>query len=280
MFNTNKALLGRKIIVVSDDLSFLKEVEEALENVGAEAINCQNADDGLNSIKSYNPDLVILSDSDDPYASWDTDNLVKKFQQTTASETPIVFLSNKNTEKYLKDDSNIEQILPKDGIDITKLVGVVGNILASKETAKSGESFDITEMEPAPINKTKDGKMKVLIIEDDPLLSNLLSIRFTKSRVPFRFCHDGIKALEELKEFKPSLVILDIMLPGKNGLDVLKEMRDLPEFQETPVIVFTNKDDDNDRKLANALGAKDFLVKATTNLNDLIKLTLDKHVDN
>ena len=65
------------------------------------------------------------------------------------------------------------------------------------------------------------------------------------------------------------------MLPGKNGLDVLKEIRQTPSLADMSVIVFSNKDSDEDRQRAKSLGVETFLIKAMTDLNDLVRIILN-----
>ncbi len=154
------------------------------------------------------------------------------------------------------------------------------NNINQPTTEKSNDSekltLDISEPVTIPSDSNLVEKIRVLIIEDDPLLGNLLSTKFAKSEIIYQFCSNGADAMNMILQFKPTVVILDIMLPGKNGLDVLKEIRDYNELNDLPVIIFSNKDNDADRKLARSLGSDTFLVKAMTNLNELVNIILEK----
>ncbi len=99
---------------------------------------------------------------------------------------------------------------------------------------------------------------KILIIDDDIKLIHLLSEYLEENN--FRVSHalDGNHAVDEIKTKAPDLIILDIMLPGKDGLEVLKDIR---KVHTLPVIMLTAKGDDTDRIIGLELGADDYLPK-------------------
>ncbi len=98
----------------------------------------------------------------------------------------------------------------------------------------------------------------ILIIDDDTELCELLQEYLTAEQLPSECVHDGLSGLNKIKEGDYSLVILDIMLPEMNGLDVLKEIR---TFSKIPVIMLTAKGDEIDRILGLELGADDYIPK-------------------
>jgi CheY-like chemotaxis protein len=116
--------------------------------------------------------------------------------------------------------------------------------------------------------------LKVLLVEDDTLLQTLLSDKFQESGVRFTVCKDGGNVKNLAVTFQPSVIILDLMLPVVNGFEVLTQLKNHPHqsVRNIPVIAFTNKDTQVDRKKAADLGAVDFRVKALTDLDDLIDL--------
>jgi len=82
---------------------------------------------------------------------------------------------------------------------------------------------------------------------------------------------DGAKALEIIKSDKPALILLDILIPIKNGLEVLEEMNQDPVLKLIPVIALSNSDDAEQIKKARALGARDFLIKAIFDSSDVLE---------
>ena len=99
---------------------------------------------------------------------------------------------------------------------------------------------------------------KILIIDDDAKLINLLSEYLHENGFEISSLMEGTHALKTIRDIQPDLIILDIMLPGKDGLDVLKEIRtDI----SVPVIMLTARGDDTDRIVGLELGADDYLPK-------------------
>ena len=81
---------------------------------------------------------------------------------------------------------------------------------------------------------------KILIIEDDQLVANIYRNRLAVEGFTVEVAHSGEAGLELVKTFTPDAVIVDLILPGISGLDVMKKLRGQPEFQKLPIIVFSN----------------------------------------
>lgn len=104
-----------------------------------------------------------------------------------------------------------------------------------------------------------DGKIaKVLIVDDDYNIAEVIKMYLESSGYSTRVSHDGRSAQEAYIEYKPDLVLLDIMLPNIDGIDVLKWIR---KEHETPVIMLTAKGETFDKVLGLELGADDYIVK-------------------
>ena len=104
-----------------------------------------------------------------------------------------------------------------------------------------------------------DGKLgKVLVVDDDDNICEVLNMYLKSSGYDTRVVYDGKRAQEEFINYKPDLVILDVMIPSVDGIDVLKWIR---REGSTPVIMLTAKGDTFDKVLALELGADDYIVK-------------------
>ena len=102
---------------------------------------------------------------------------------------------------------------------------------------------------------------KILIADDDPFLTQIYSTRLTKDGHQVEACADGQTALDKTLEIKPDLVILDIMLPKLNGLDVLSAIRDNKQLSKTPVVMLSNLTHAEEQEEAKRRGATEFLPK-------------------
>ena len=105
----------------------------------------------------------------------------------------------------------------------------------------------------------------VLLIEDEPNI--IEAIRFLLSRDGWRVdTHaDGTDAVEVIRRVAPDLVILDMMLPGKSGMDILTDLRALADFRELPVLMLTARGQTRDRDMAERAGVSRFMTKPFSN---------------
>ena len=152
----------------------------------------------------------------------------------------------------------------EDGFSI---IDKVKSIFGQNQFFQDTSVIDISTTEPS----LSTSGVRVYVVEDDPLLRNLLSIRLSKSKFPFEFSSDGKDVLEPMHQFKPDVIILDLMLPGISGLDVLKSIKGDDILKEIPVIVFSNRDNTEDKMTALNLGAAGYYIKAMTDLSELVE---------
>lgn len=112
---------------------------------------------------------------------------------------------------------------------------------------------------------------KILLVEDDDGLANVYQQRleaegFSVKRVP-----NGEDALAVAVEFKPDLILLDVMMPKVSGFDVLDILRNTPETANIKVIMLTALSQDTDKQKAEKLGADDYLVKSQVVIADVVE---------
>ncbi len=100
--------------------------------------------------------------------------------------------------------------------------------------------------------------MQILVVDDDPEILDLLTRGLKFEGYEVRTAEDGNSALSAYKEYAPDLVLLDIMMPGKDGIEVCREMR---KMRDTPVLMLTAKDAVSDRVAGLDSGADDYIVK-------------------
>ena len=99
---------------------------------------------------------------------------------------------------------------------------------------------------------------KILVVDDDENIADIIKMYLENSGYSIKLCHDGREALNVFSEHKPDLVLLDVMLPHVDGIDVLKYIR---KEGSTPVIMLTAKGETFDKVLGLELGADDYIVK-------------------
>ena len=117
-----------------------------------------------------------------------------------------------------------------------------------------------------------NNKPTVLLVEDDPFLSSVLRMKLEKESFKVVRAADGDEALNFLTEqgIKPDLILLDLILPKKNGFEVLEIIRQDPLLEKLPVIIISNLGQPSDIERGKALGVIDYFIKARLSVEELV----------
>lgn len=111
---------------------------------------------------------------------------------------------------------------------------------------------------------------KILLVEDDDALANTYMVRLEAEGFEVRRVANGEEALTAAIEYKPALVLLDVMMPKVSGFDVLDIFRNTPETANLKIIMLTALSQDTDKQRAERLGVDDYLVKSQVVIADVI----------
>ena len=159
------------------------------------------------------------------------------------------------------------------GLSITKtLIEMMGGELSVKSEVGIGSVFSIVvprdiqeEAKPAVNTESNDLDVitssdfpLVLIIDDDAFLHDIIKRKLTSENFRIISAMGGVEGLEKAREFQPDVILLDILMPDKDGWEVLLELKKDKSLKKVPVIVISTLDDDNS---ASSLGAKVFMKK-------------------
>ena len=117
-----------------------------------------------------------------------------------------------------------------------------------------------------------NNKPTILLIEDDPFLSSVLRLKLEKEGFKVIRAADGEEAIHFLTDqgIKPELILLDLILPKKNGFEVLENIRQDPLLEKLPVIIISNLGQPSDIERGKALGIIDYFVKARLSVEELV----------
>lgn len=115
----------------------------------------------------------------------------------------------------------------------------------------------------------ENGK-KVMIVEDDEHIAKVYEIKLAKEGVATSLARDGEEAVAKITAEKPDVIILDLMLPKKDGFGVLEDIKKNPELAGIPVIILSNLGQQSDQERALALGANEYLVKVDYPIQEVV----------
>jgi len=111
----------------------------------------------------------------------------------------------------------------------------------------------------------------ILIIEDDKFLRELIAQKLLKENYEISEAVDGEEGIKKIREEKPDLILLDLILPGIDGFEVLSRMKSGEEISSIPVIILSNLGQKEDVERGLNLGAKDYLIKAHFTPGEIIE---------
>lgn len=121
-------------------------------------------------------------------------------------------------------------------------------------------------------------KKKILVVDDDDSLSQMYVDYLTIKGFDTKRVADGEQALTGALEYKPDLILLDIMMPNINGFDVLDILRNTPKTAHVPVIMLSALSAKDDIERARKLGVNDFLEKSTADLKTMVE-KINQHIN-
>jgi len=113
---------------------------------------------------------------------------------------------------------------------------------------------------------------KILIVEDDPLMSRMYQKIFTFENYEVEMAGDGQEGLDKARASKPTLILMDIMMPVMNGLEALEKLKADPETKAIPVIMLTNLAGQQDAEAALSKGAIKYIVKSEYEPKDVTNM--------
>lgn len=255
---------GKHVLFIGDETDQVHDIEKELISLGARVTSTSCSQASVTHLQSDQIDLVFLNHLHNGGSCVSLLNTLRKSRVYRA--LPIFALVE-------NDAKSIEEALDLGAADYFTNDETVGDIMQKvalvlgEPDTSSRSVIDIQERQK-PVGKKG---IKVYVVEDDPLLSNLLSMRMSQAKFQYVIDVTGESCAEQIIEFKPDVVILDLTLPGCSGLDILAELRATEATKHVPVIIFSNRDSAEDKERAKSLGANAFYIKAMTDLSELME---------
>lgn len=119
---------------------------------------------------------------------------------------------------------------------------------------------------------------KVIVIDDEPFILMMIEDKLKNAKINVIALRDGRNALEVIKKEKPSLVILDWMMPGLSGIDICRLIKNDPDIDKTPIFMLTAKGQDSDEQLGLQCGVTRYITKpfSPKSLLDMIEETIGR----
>ena len=258
-------LEGKTILIVGSESNHILELESVLKKHKMNVVFARCSEVTLSDVQIKNPDIVLLNHLHDGETCT---KILDELREKILSKSIPIFAMVENTQDRIRHALMLgaaDYVTPDESIEsVTKKIK---NIFGQPDNFSGASVFNVP---PDTALTTKKG-IRVYLVEDDSLLRNLLGTRLEASSFLSGFSVDGKDVIPKILEFKPQVIILDLMLPFKNGFEILEELKSHPVLKTVPVIVFSNRDSQEDKQRIFSLGADRFFVKAMTDLSVLIE---------
>ncbi|MFT7433088.1 MAG: DNA-binding response OmpR family regulator [Alphaproteobacteria bacterium] len=225
----------RRLLVVDDDILLQQMVSKILQGENIDVVFCGNGEDALKLVDQESFDLIILDMNMPGLNGIETLSALK--ENKALSHIPVVMLTRRD------EDKNVVNCLKQGAIDYII------------------KPFDATLFVSRITNILKSQHQKILIADDDELICTLLQQKFEGLGYSILLAKHGEEALALAKEKKPAIIIMDIMMPARDGLSVLKELKKDDELKHIPVILLTAKNQRENVLIGLESGAHDYVTK-------------------
>lgn len=262
-----------RILLIEDDIFLGDVLMEKLKAGGYEARLARDGVSGLRVLREWQPDLLLLDIILPNKNGYEV--LEEKLRDTAIARIPVIVISNSGqpveinralalgVKDYLvKAQFDPEEVLVKVRLQLSGSAVPSPSLKAARAAAEIKEgNTDATPLK---------GK-KIMWVEDDKFLSDIIARKLSAQGSALVHASDGETALKLLETESPDVVLLDILLSGIDGYEILKRMKASEKMKHIPVILLSNLGQKSDVEKGKTLGAARFLIKATVTLDEIVE---------
>lgn len=247
--------IKRKKVLIAEDEKFLGEILlTKFSSVGYATTLARDGAEALEKIRALQPDVVLL---DILMPKMDGYQVLEAMANEGLTKTIAVIIISNSGQPV-----EIDRALKLGARDY--LIKVQFN--PDEVLAKVRQ-----QLEP-PVEKPVAGaNKKILMVEDDQFLRELATKKFRLAGYEIVTAADGAEALTLVERENPALILLDIILPGLDGFEVLRTLRTSPPHRHIPVVMLSNLAQESDVARGKKLGAVEYLVKTEFTLDEIVK---------
>lgn len=245
-----------KILVIEDNEVLGDILLAKLKKAGYDTYLATDGEEGLRQVDSYEPDLILL---DIVLPKKDGYEILEELHGRGGPDAypPTIIISNSG--QYVEISKvlamGVKDYVIKADFDPDEVIRKIITVL------------DEENPEDNPLAQSGN---TILVVEDDDFLRELITEKLKQRHCSIDMALDGENAIKMMKDRKYAIVLLDLMLPGIDGFEVLEQARKDSLNMETPIIIFSNLGQNEDIKRAKKLGADEFLIKANINIDEVI----------
>ncbi|MBY0356378.1 MAG: diguanylate cyclase [Candidatus Obscuribacterales bacterium] len=228
-----------RILLVDEDTTFLDAAENLGRQCNVSVLKAKNSAEAMNLALMHQLDAAIIDVRTESQDS--SFNLAMDLRNLPDYDTvPLAFISADAKMRPVVEAAHVGASLHLDKpLDMNSLEAAVRHLVAIRQ----------------------GGRPKVMIVDDDPDFTAKVAFDLHNDNLLVRAVNDSTKVLDALQEFPPDVLLLDVMMPGMNGFEVCKMLRELPRWRDLPIIFITAEMHIDARVKAFVSGGDDYLPK-------------------
>ncbi len=256
----------KNILIIEDDVFLGDVLVEKFKKEGFIPHLSRDGKEGFGKIKEIKPDLILLDIILPNMNGYEI--LEAKQKNPEIDKIPVIIISNSGQPVEINRalELGVKDYFVKAQFDPEEVMVKIRNFLLKSDKQES----DLPVEHNQKVSGQLTGK-KIMWVEDDSFLGDIIARKLSTEKCLLRHVRDAEEALLLLDTETPDLIILDILLPGINGFELLEKIKANPKIKNIPVIMLSNLGQEADVEKAKNLGANRFLVKATLQLDEIIE---------
>ncbi|HET8574941.1 MAG TPA: response regulator [Candidatus Paceibacterota bacterium] len=254
---------SKKILIVEDNEFLGGILTNKLSNLGYTAVLVGDGESGLQKIREWKPDLILLDIVLPKMNGYEVLESCKA--DVGLRDIPVIVISNSG------EPIEIERVLQLGAVDYMIKANFNPDEVLEKVKKALGEMPGEETASEGGMSEGTIENAKILVVEDDEFLRSLMGKKLSQRMHHIFYAVDGKSALEIAGKERPDIILLDLILPGMSGFEVLEQLKQNPELLHIPVIILSNLGDAEKIEKAKNSGAADFLIKANFSIDEIIE---------
>ena len=260
-----------KVAIIEDEEVLLNVLENKLKKEGFDVVTALDGEIGVKVVRESLPDIILLDIIMPKVNGFEV--LAQLNQDHVLAKIPVIIISNSGQPVEIDKALSLgaKDYLVKAEFDpqevIEKIKKQLSSSVSPQSAVQSAESDGTSPKINADINPSL---FTILLVEDDNFLRDLISQKLKRESFNVIEAIDGEDGVKKTGEHKPHLILLDLILPGMDGFEVLRDIHGNENFKKIPVIILSNLGQKDDIEKGMRFGAIDYLVKAHNTPGEIV----------
>jgi len=264
--------MNEKILIIKDKNNYSDILKKELENSSYDVVVFEDGEEDLRIINDYNPQVIVLFALQNKIGEYFI--IKEKKKAIDEKNIPVMIITNCEQGSEIENVMHFGAIncILKGEFNAKEAVRNISEYLKSHNSniIKSKNYMGNKTIKQISEDEKKKG-LRILLVEDDEFLRDICKRKLEIEGFNVSVAVDGTQALKKIEEEDPQMILLDVILPGLDGFEILKTIKANPARAKTPVIMLTNLGQTSEVEKGLSLGADEYIVKAHFTIAEIIE---------